>query len=140
MPSSEGWNREAIVTTTLVVVFFTTIVIGGLTEPVLRKVRVEASDEDDDSDFLPASHTGFSHMDLEFPATPHGSKRSMTKKGVHGCWKTFDAKHMKPCFGGPKDTAGSLVDNDNLGNLTPKATTAVTDDQEVRENTARHAV
>ena len=102
MPDTEGWNREAIVTTTLVVVFFTTIVIGGvcwqmwcgdnaggnvagkipvyftgpgLTEPVLRKVKVQAAD-DEEEDVVRAQNTGFSHMDLEFPPTPTSSASS----------------------------------------------------------------
>jgi sodium/hydrogen exchanger 8 len=124
MPEEEGWNREAIVTTTLVVVFFTTIVIGGLTEPVIRKVRVQATDEEED-DILKAN-TGYSHMDLEFPATPHKS-RSLTKGGMHGAWKRVDEGYMKRWFGGPK--SGSLIEKDNMGQLTPKARTEGSDSE-----------
>ena len=80
MPDTEGWNREAVVTTTLVVVFFTTVVIGGLTEPVLRKVRVQATD-DEDEEVVP-QNTGFSHMDLEFPPTPSSSTQPSLQQAL----------------------------------------------------------
>jgi len=99
MPDDGGrWNRDAIVTTTLVVVIFTTVVIGGLTEPVLKKLQV--SHDDGSSDKSELFEEGLSYMDFQLQAND-GHKPS--KKGVHGCWKNFDEKYMKKCFGGPVD-------------------------------------
>ncbi len=64
---------------------------------MLRRVRVEAAESDEDDHVLP--NTGSSHMDLEFPPTPN-HKSSLTKGGLHGAWKRLDENYLRRWFGG----------------------------------------
>lgn len=98
MPDDNGkWNRDAIVTTTLIVVIFTTVVIGGLTEPVLKKLNVSHDDGTSNNEVF---EEGLSYMDFQLQNSD-GHKPS--KRGIHGCWKNFDQKYMHKWFGGPVD-------------------------------------
>lgn len=105
---TESPNKNFIVTTTLFIVIFTTLVCGGLTEPLLRKMGMQRTSNrhraPSGPDSLSQSMLGPSYMltagggrNASQPQTVRGGKKS---GGMHGWWRGFDQKFMKPIFGG----------------------------------------
>jgi sodium/hydrogen exchanger 8 len=104
------WNREVIVTTTLSVCLISTLILGGLTEPLLKRLNLSTSDrssssitetgflsdEDETLEFTFLNHENHSHVSSvqRTKAVPGAS--SHTNMGyIHGRWREVDTHLMK---------------------------------------------
>lgn len=79
--TSDSNHRPVIVTTTMTIVIFTTLVCGTLTSPLLGRLGLSK-----DSTYRSVSERA-----------PPSVRRS---GGLHGLWRRFDNRYMKPLFGG----------------------------------------
>ena len=91
------WNREIIVTTTLIVCLLTTIVLGGMTEPLLKRMNLSVTENEGESD--DEGYTPLAAGDAELPVG-----------GIHQRWRKIDAKLFNIFSTKPASCATSVVD------------------------------
>ncbi|CAM9466869.1 unnamed protein product, partial [Heterosigma akashiwo] len=100
---------ELYTTTTLSVVIFTTVVCGGLTEPALDRLGMKTSPAQRLGGAAGGGGGGLGQQGgglLGAAAAAgewqRGLQRSTKRlqRGIHGAWRRFDDKFMKPLFGG----------------------------------------
>eukprot|EP00474_Spongospora_subterranea_P003990 CRZ04448.1 hypothetical protein [Spongospora subterranea] len=106
-------NRSIVITTTLTIVFFTTVVCGGLTEPLLSKLKLRRDCNDVRNPLMVIEENGHREIavpqdaeeDDDVPQSP-----SSPIGGIHKMWVDFDEYYMKAWFGGPnQDQKGHIV-------------------------------
>lgn len=105
MPQSGPmWNREVIVTTTLSVCLITTLVLGGLTEPLLKRMNLSSGNSNSSVESTAAevgsddegNEYDYSFLPRDESASGQGlAGKTYTPGGIHSYWKRVDEKLMK---------------------------------------------
>ncbi|EEY65740.1 Monovalent Cation:Proton Antiporter-1 (CPA1) Family [Phytophthora infestans T30-4] len=117
-----GSHRHLVESTTLVVVLFTTIVIGGLTGPLLSKLRltnhhtlVTSCFQETEVEAHPVFTSRPQFRDEDYSddeGERNGDSTTHRTETLTGAfirnWQTFDTTYMQPMFGGHRSPANPL--------------------------------
>eukprot|EP00455_Lapot_gusevi_P025419 TRINITY_DN2672_c0_g1_i9.p1 TRINITY_DN2672_c0_g1~~TRINITY_DN2672_c0_g1_i9.p1 ORF type:complete len:496 (+),score=109.12 TRINITY_DN2672_c0_g1_i9:178-1665(+) len=88
-------NRQVIITTTLFLVMFSTIFMGGLTEPLISRLKLRASD------MAPQNGSTGAEGGVDAEAeSEHTNEPEQPRTGFAKLWFHLDNNFVKPYFGG----------------------------------------